>query len=779
MTLLFDQCDGGASPYLFMHKTFLTCGLVGGIFLCSSSVVRAQESTGDMPAAKAALKKAPKPADAAVVPSVTVAGERPTNRIDRQVYDVKSDVSSTNGTAADALNNVPSVAVDPDGTVTLRGSSNVQILIDGKPSAMLQGDNRGPTLNAMAADDIESVEVINNPGAQFGNEAGGGPILNLVMRRIRKPGGFATVNANGGTAGRYNSAVSGSYNEGAWGVQGGVNLRHDGRNSTGVVSRDALDPITGGFDHSSQTSIASGLNDMLGLNGTVSYNLNANDTLTASVAGNARSNDQRGIDNYTQGDSAGAIISQYQRSTAREGDNRSYSGGGRYDHKGALPGETLKLDLRVSSAATVGDSHYANVYAVAFGGAVDNTSRQHSDAGNRIVDFSGDYERPAAGGTAKLGFKAARTDDRFDTVYTDIDPLTAAESLNAGRSNRFKLEETTMALYGTYQLKLSERWGALAGLRTEYTDIAIGQTNSGAEAKNSYTNYIPSAYATYKVSDDTNLRFAYAHRLRRPSANDLNPNVVYRDEFNVSSGNPKLKPTQTDSFEMGYETRVAGLETNLRAYYRRDKDAIVDYRYFIADNVLLTTRENGAGSHASGLEFTLMGKLTPSLTLNTSGNLARSEQITQDTTGLYITRSATSLSGRVRLNYQVDAATQLQTALQMRGRTLSGLGYRSPNETVNLSLRHALTPRLNLVMNMTDVFNTNKIETVVDSDALRETSTRRFDGRLIYIGLSYRLGGIGSSGEGKSESRQGPGNGARRGRPERTERPEGGGPDAG
>src|SRR4051812_225802 len=206
-----------------MQKILLTCCLTGGSLLAAplaQSQVQAPaapEKTDAKPTTSA------KPKEAAVVPSVTVAGERPTNRIDRQVYDVKSDVSSTNGTASDALNNVPSVAVDPDGTVTLRGSSNVQILVDGKPSAMMQGDNRGATLNAMAAEDIESVEVINNPGAEFGNEAGGGPILNLVMRRNRKPGGFGSVNANAGTAGRYNSSASGSYNQGPWGFQGGIN----------------------------------------------------------------------------------------------------------------------------------------------------------------------------------------------------------------------------------------------------------------------------------------------------------------------------------------------------------------------------------------------------------------------------------------------------------------------------------------------------------------------------------------------------------------------------
>ena len=154
------------------QKKLLSQCLTGGSLgvLLAAPLGALAQNTVEKPAAKPNTTTAtPTPAkDAAVVPSVTVAGERPTNRIDRQVYDVKSDVSSTNGTAADALNNVPSVAVDPDGTVTLRGSSNVQILVDGKPSAMLQGENRGAALQAMGADDIESVEVINNPGAQFG-----------------------------------------------------------------------------------------------------------------------------------------------------------------------------------------------------------------------------------------------------------------------------------------------------------------------------------------------------------------------------------------------------------------------------------------------------------------------------------------------------------------------------------------------------------------------------------------------------------------------------------
>ncbi|MGV7207235.1 TonB-dependent receptor domain-containing protein [Oxalobacteraceae bacterium A2-2] len=762
-----------------MQRTLLTC-LTCGALLCAADAALAQAATpattasasaatgtdsantgaatSAASAAKpAAASKEAKPA-AGATPSVTVAGERPTGRIDRQVYDVKSDLGSSNGTAADALNNVPSVNVDPDGTIILRGNSNVQVMVDGKPSAMLQGDNRGPALQSMPAEDIESVEVINNPGAQFGNEAGGGPILNLVMRRNRKPGGYGSVSANGGTAGRYNSAVNGSYNEGAWGFQGGLNVRHDGRNSTGSTERDQLNAATGKFAHTSQSSTASGLNDMAGANGTISYNLGPSDQLAASLNYNSRTDDQRGADRYTEyaAGNGSAATSDYLRSTTRTGDNKSYAWGARWDHKGELPGETLKVNLRVSTSDNDNTSTYANVYAVLPAGASNSRAWQTSGRHNRIIDFTGDYERPLAGGVFKAGYKASSNDSSSDTVYTDINPLTLAETLNTARSNAFKLNEKVYALYGTYRMRLTERWGALAGLRAEVTDMDIEQVTNHVQAQSHYLNTIPSAYATYKVDDNANLRFAYARRLRRPNQMDLNPYVMYRDELNVVSGNPRLKPTKTDSFEVGYEAKVWGLETALRGYYRRDTDAIVDRRYFIANNVLLTTRENGAGSHSGGLEFTASGKLTPDLTINASGNLMRMNQTVQDTAGKELERSANSLSGRVRLNYKLDSANQVQAMLMAMGKMLSGTGYRSPNSSLNLSYNHSVNGRLSMVMNVTDVFNTNKMQTVVDSATLRETSTRRFDGRVVYLGLSYRFGGPGGNQQEPGMERMGP-----------------------
>ncbi len=701
------------------------------------------------PAASAAMSAPAAPAtegsEAAPqqIQSVNVVGERQNNRIDRQVYDVKSDVNASNGSAADALGNVPSVAVDADGTVSLRGSTNVQILVDGKPSAMLQGENRGSALQAMPAEDIDSVEVINNPGAEFGNEGGGGPILNLVMKRNRRPGGFGAANVNAGTEGRYNAALNGAYNSGLWGFQGGVNVRKDGRDSTYESERERIDPVTGASQRSTQQSTSNGLNESVGLRGQVTYNLSQDDTLEAGIGLMKRNNDSQGLDHYSVFDADGNTTSDYARTTRRSGDSSNNMGSLRWDHKGEKLGELFKMDLRVSTSNNGSDTDYANTYTVTPPRAADSRNLQDVDNSTRIIDYTGDYELPLeSGAIVKVGYKIADNKSEFDTRYYDFDLASGAQSVNDRRTNAFEIDERNTALYGSYQWKVNERWGAQLGLRAEHTDMDLKQVTSRIETGNSYLNWMPSAFATYKLAEKTNLRFSYSHRIRRPGANELNPFVVYRDELNESSGNPLLKPVQTDSFEVGYETKAGVLDANVRAYYRNERDTIRSRQLAVSDTVILTTLENGGSNRSGGLEFTLSGKVTPKLSINTSGNVFVAEQQQIDLLGVESKRSATSVNVRGRLNYQLTPLDQVQLMFNAQGKTLTGYGYREPSATADLSYRRNLSQSLTLVVNARDIFSSQKQETVTDSATLKEYSVRRFDGPVVFVGLSYRFGGV-------------------------------------
>ena len=734
--------------FLSRHRHVSLTPLALGALLAASPAW-AQQGAVQAPATTAAPAAGQAQATTGTPATVSVTTKRNSNRIDRQVYDVKADPASTNDTVADTLNKVPSVAVDADGQVTLRGKSNVQIYVDGKPSAMMQGENRAAAINALPAGDLESVEVINNPGAQFGNEGGGGPILNLVMRRERTPGGFAAINANAGTEGRFNAGSFGSYTTGRMSAQGGLSGRRDKRGSTGETVRERIDPVTGAVARSTASSNNDNENRSVVLNGTLSYNLGDKDVVAMTVLAGATDSENMSNERYRGANAAGTVDSDYLRSGQYEGRNRNYSLSTRLDHKGDTQGEVFKMDLRLSGARNEGDSRNATDYTVRPVNA--QAARTHRDnlTENRIADITGDYELPVEGsGIFKMGYKVVRTSNVFDNAYFDVDTATLFESIDTRRTNRFELDETTAALYASYQWRINRQWGVLAGLRAEYTDVDLFQATTNVRASNHYLDAIPSAFLTYGWSDDTTVRLSYAHRIRRPGAGDLNPFVIYQDEFNVSSGNPNLRPSDSDSLELGLETKLGKVDTNLRLYARRDTDLISERRFFLDNSVLLTTRENAGSSNSGGLEFSFGGKVTEKLSLNASGNLGYSEQTVLGTAS-NDKRNATSLSGRARIGYQIDRENSVQLMLNAQGKTLLGEGYRQPSSTADLNYRRSLSPALSLVVNINDLFDSQKMDTFTETDRLRQTSMRRFDGRTFTVGLSYRFGSFGGNGQGR------------------------------
>jgi outer membrane receptor protein involved in Fe transport len=345
--------------------------------------------------------------------------------------------------------------------------------------------------------------------------------------------------------------------------------------------------------------------------------------------------------------------------------------------------------------------------------------------------------------------------------------VTLAETVNTARTNHFELDATTVALYGSYQYRIDSQWSVLGGLRTEYNELELHQVTSGIRAANRSTDLIPSAFVTYGLSDDTTLRLSYAHRIRRPNAGELNPFVIYRDELNVSSGNPNLKPSKTDSLELGMETKLGKVDTNLRLYARRDDDLISERRFLLDDDVLLTTRENAGSSRSGGIEFTFSGRATQKLNLNASGNIGYTEQsVLGIASGTDARRSAASVSGRARIGYQVDPRNHVQLSLNATGKQLFGEGYRKPTRTADLNYRRELAKALSLTVNVNDLFDSQEMETVTETASLRELSVRRFNGRTVFVGLSYRFGSFGGGGRPPGgPGRAGPGPGPGRGGP--------------
>ena len=694
---------------------------------------------------------APPPADGPMQ-VVNVVSERDSNRVDRQVYDIRTGAATAGASIGDVLNNVPSVNVDPNGAVRLRGSERVTVLVDGKPSAQLQGDNRAAAINALPAENYESVQVINNPGAEFGNEAGGGPILNLISRRYTKPGGNGSVAANVAPGGRQNAFANGSYSAGYGAVNGTLNVRRDGNDTHSELVRERIDPLTGAVSRLQQQAARQSLATFVQAGVGGRYNFNTRDTVSASVSLSQRGNDASQNEHVTDFGTGVLPLVDYRSRRSTDGDARNVELVGGFERRFATDGDTLKVDLRHSSNNNKADT------TIVYGGQLLPVSPaaplraylQDGETRVRLTDLSTDYATKLGAGFLSTGARWQRTGQSFDNRYLFLDGMV----VDGRRSNLFKLDQDVLAAYGTYELPINPVWSFKGGLRVEHTDLDLDQVTSAISAGQSYLNYLPSLFLSYKLDKNSTLRLSYADRISRPGAAELNPFVNYSNDFTASAGNARLHPVKLHSLELGYETRVMGLmPVSLRGYLRRESDVITDRRVFLAESILLTTKDNLGERQAGGLEFSVMGMVPPNMRVGGialpsirfmfSGNWGFIEQDRLDVAGLTGEKRRTpSLQLQGGGQWQISPVDVLTVMGYHQGKQLSGEGYREAAGVMNLAFEHKFSARLALNLRVNDVLRSSEQVYRVDTSTLRERTDTVFHQRRLYVGLRYNFGGV-------------------------------------
>lgn len=667
--------------------------------------------------------------------TVTVTAAKPTQRIDRQVYDNTKNIDSTSGTAADALNHVPSVNVDNQGNLTLRGNSNVQVYVDGKPSAMMQGDNRAAALQAMSSSDIDSVEVMNNPGAQYSSEGTGG-IINLVLKKNRRPGGFGVVTVNAGDDGRYNGNFTGSYTAGKLSFSGGLNFRHDSRLVHTGADQERLDPATGDIVTDTQShGTTKGKGNNLSGNGSVDYTISDKDSIGLQVNASHRDQGGYGLSQYAVYNAAGAATSLYARNQYNDAPHSDEAIDLHWDHTGNLAGETLKVDARASRSQGYNEVDGTNTYSLA--PAVPLPFDTNHSAGDlKEGVFSVDYNRPVGQDLLSAGLQVTYDDNET------INRSTGASSVGSSLTNDFAYTQTITALYVTYQKALTNKLTILGGLRLEALDLKTDLITSGTTGHIDYTKVSPSFFATYALNDKDKLRFQYSHRLQRPAQSDLNPFITYNDPTDVTAGNPHLKPQQTDSFEVRYEANRTGLNYQVAGYYKKSTDAITTYSFFLTPGVLETTKQNYGDGQTAGLELVASGSLTKKLRINADANFVYQELTTPNVAGK---QTGTTPSGRVMFSYMVTPKDSAQFMFFTSGKQLTGQGYRTAFAMGNLSYKHNFTQKLSLSATVNDPFRTAKTRNVTDTTLVKSQSEFSLQAPTLYVGLSYLFGGPSSA----------------------------------
>ncbi len=680
----------------------------------------------------------PPPPTGAPVDTIVVSGQKLSveTRIDRKVYSVTSDVQSTFGSLSDVLTVIPSVEVDADGIVSLRGDSNVLILIDGKPSTQFSGPSAGDSLQSIPAKDIERIEVLTNPPAQFKADGAAG-VINIILRKKRSGGLTGSLQGSLGSGGRSVVGADGGYGSGPLSASATASYRQDYRQR--LVQSDVMapDPITGLPDES-KNSISERIHRAVPTVGlSAEYALNDRQ----SISGSTSWADRGGLRTYTQLDdniaASGVITSSTRRLSTGHDPQTDLDQKLGFSQKLARPGETLDFSLHRSASLQHEHYDYTNDSFIPPAQTFyNNLSFRESHA---TSEFGADYALPMSKTRSlKLGYAFEQDDYKFGNFGNNVDPVTGAQVSDPSLINDFKVRQQINALYTSYQMSRGA-WSGLGGLRAELTHRDAQQLTDNISNTDTYFEIYPSLHVDYSLSDESTLSLGASRRVTRPQFENLNPYVDYEYAPNLNAGNPNLRPQFTQSYELGYGFEGRAQAYALTGYFRRNRDSVTDVTDYLGNGLTLTTKTNLPTDDSAGLEFTANGHIVPTLALAVSGNLFHSQI---DTTALGIPglQSTTGLNAKVKLDYRPTVDDSAQLTVTRSDKRLTPQGYVSAIDIVNLGYRRQVRADLTALMTVSDLFNGQRLQRFITTPTFTEAYQRTVAGRVIYVGVVYSFG---------------------------------------
>jgi outer membrane cobalamin receptor len=691
-------------------------------------------------APKAAATAAPKPAPGksgdSTVQGVTVTGQGGGYRssIERRSYDVSKDLSTTTGSVADALRNVPSVEVDVNGAVSLRGDANVTIMIDGKPSGMFKGPQAGQALQSLPASQIERVEVVTNPSAAFSPEGSAG-IINLVTKKGRGVGGAGSVRANLGSAGRRNVGMSGSYNSNRLTLSGDAGWRQDPQHSVNSDDRQGVDAGTGqtftSHNEASNRGRLAAWNARVGID----YDLDAATRLSGELSHYDFIFHPNDLQHFEQSGPTGALTEVLDHFGEVRSDRATTAGQLGLRRKFAGDDHMLTVDLTRERSIELRDSRYTNVISLPAAPDDFRLSARHNVLTE--TELKADYSRPMpAEAKLKLGYDLRREDNRYDSAGVRGTSLADAAP-DLSQTNLFFYKQTINAAYGTYEQPFGD-WTVLAGLRLEDVRLDLDQVTMAQAIRRDDVQAYPSLHVNYRLSDVQQVTFSYSRRVQHPNPGDLNP---FRSvgTFGANQGNPNLKDQDTHAFEAGWQLKDGATFYLATLYYRLNQHGVTDVVTDLGDGVLLFTKQNLSNSRNAGLELVANGKLTKTLSYNLSTNLYWKE-INAAGAGLSGRRSAFVAGGRGGLSWQATPKDLIQLNATVNGKQLLPQGYVDPMLITFLGYRHKFSDRLSFVLTAQDLFNGFRYRQTLDTPTLHQITVSRGRIRAAFVGLNWSFG---------------------------------------
>ncbi len=668
--------------------------------------------------------------DSEVLEEVVVSAERSTTefKLDKRVFNVGSDLSSSGASALDVLNNVPSVNVNVEGDVSLRGSSGVQILINGKPSIL--SDDSSNALGTITAEMMEKVEVITNPSAKYEAEGTAG-IINIILKKSEKKGTNGSVSINTGYPHNHSVGLSMNRRSEKFNVfsQAGMGYR-ELPTDTENINRDIL-------NGTEVSSIGEEFRNEIFYNFNLGadYYINPLNVLTLSGSLKYEVEDQPSETTFQFSDQ-GQLLSEWNRREETDATNPKLQYELQYKREFQ---DNKEHQLLFSAIGRYFGKDQSSTFTNDFIQGVNNQPAQRTatnfDEGK--YTFNLDYTIPVnKKWTLESGAQylinnvsndyEVRNEDSFGEFVVD-------ESF----TNVFEYDQNVLGVYSTAAYERSA-WGIKVGLRVENTDLRTFLVNTSESNDQNFTNLFPSFHGSYKFTDNISFQAGYSRRIFRPRLWDLNPFFNIRNNFNIRVGNPNLLPEYTDSYEAGVIFILDKISFNSNIYYRYTTDKIDRVSNF-EDGVNFWRPLNIGTNKAPGIEANFKYSPSKKLVFNGDANynlFIREGELSDQNFDF----TANQWFGKLSSKYKVSKALDVEVTGRYESEVQTIQGIQSDNLYADFGLKYKLKGGKSVLnFSVRDIFASRVRQVTIDQEDLFIFSSSQ-RGRFITLGYSYSFG---------------------------------------
>ena len=685
--------------------------------------------------------------------------------IDRKIFTVDKNLTSTGQTAAEVMKNIPSLNVDIDGNVTLRNAAPT-LFVDGRPTTL--------TLDQIPADIIDKVELITNPSAKFDASGGTAGILNIVLKKNKK------IGYNGGLR-------TGIDSRGRVNLGGDINIRQQKLNlglsgnlnqfksiSDGKTDRDNLLTVPSTVNN---TTHSENVGEFKFFRGSLDYFLDNRNTLTLSGnynRGKFETEQTQRVDSTIKG-----LFTSYN--LIENTSNRNFKNLGTqlsFKHNFEKSGHNISADFNYNSSNSSGTSNISTQTYSNAGVAIGNPLLQFNNTSgdNKFYTFQTDYENPISDDKKlEAGFRAAIRDNSSINDQYRYNAVTGKYELVPSISSRYKFHDEVWAAYSTFSFKKGN-WSYLMGLRAESSNylgtLLNAQGNDSLSFKVTFPiSLFPSLFSTYKLTDKQDLQLNYTRKINRPNFFQLMPFPDYSDPQNINVGNAGLRPEFTNSFEISYSNAYKKNSNFLASlYFKHTTDLITRYVYrdvnalTPGDSAYFSTYINANYSFSYGLELTNKMPINKWWDLTLNVNIFNSA-INASVPGEELNNSLVSWFGKMNNTFKLPKSWSIQLSGDYQAKSVippssggggrggmmwgggpqsTSQGYNLPRYGVDLAIRKDWTWKNgktgSLTLSMNDIFRTQLFQSYSESIFFTQTTERRRDPQVLRLNFSYRFG---------------------------------------